>query len=145
MRLRFAPSNATVGYGQSERGSGSYRLTARVAELSAGYTERLALIDAGAPIALALTRRIRWPLALGTLDQDAIVVRYSTMPARLRPAAAAQGGSSATLAVPVPGEHEILGVLSMTTFGRSMTRPTIARHAPVLFATADEIGRAARK
>ena len=29
---------------------------------------------------LAVTKQIKWPLALGTLDCDAIVVRYSTMP-----------------------------------------------------------------
>lgn len=196
-----------AGYVQSEPGSGMYRLTARVAELSAGYTERSLLIDVGAPIALAVTRRIRWPLALGTLEENAIVVRYSTMPASplavqsttlghrlgllesamglaylafcplaergillelLRAAAPRhavldegwieaqlgltrrrgyglrlprKGGNSATIAVPVLGRDEVLGVLSMTTFGRSMTRTTIARHVPVLHDTARDIGR----
>jgi len=196
-----------AGYVQSEPGSGLYRLTARVAELSAGYTERSLLLDVGAPIALAVTRRIRWPLALGTLEENAIVVRYSTMPASplavqsttlghrlgllesamgfaylafcpaaergilldlLRAAAPRytaldeswiqtqlvqtrrrgyglrlphKGGNSATIAVPVLGEGEVLGVLSMTTFGRSMTLTTIARHVPVLHDTARDIGR----
>lgn len=200
-----------AGYVQTESGSGLYRLTARVGELSVGYTEHSRLLDVGAPIALALTRRIRWPLALGTLEEDAIVVRYSTMPAsplavqsttlghrlglvesamgfaylahcpdaersilldRLRASAPRAGalpgdrvdaqlaltrrrgyglrlpqkdGNSATIAVPVPGEDGLLGVLSMTTFGRSMTRPTIARHLPVLQSTAQEIAAGVRE
>lgn len=200
-----------AGYVQTEPGTGNYRLTARVAELAAGYTERSLLIDVGGPIALGVTRRIRWPLAIGTLDENVVVVRYSTMPASplavhsttlghrlgllesamgfaylafcpdaeraillevLRDAVPRKampdekwidaqltltrrrgyglrlpqpGGNSATLAVPVPGEEEVLGVLSMTTFGRSMTSATIARHVPVLQQTARDIGLAVRE
>jgi len=61
-------------------GGGRYQLTARVRELGAGYTEKLLIVDVAAPIALRMTRRIRWPLAIGTLDGDALCVRYSTMP-----------------------------------------------------------------
>ena len=196
-----------AGYVQSEPHSGMYRLTARVAELSAGYTERSLLLDVGVPIALEVTRRIRWPLALGTLDENAIVVRYSSMPASplavhsttlghrlgllesamglaylafcpaaertilldlLRAAAPQRGsldeqwiatqlalarrrgyglrlprkdGNSATIAVPLRSGEEVLGMLSMTTFGRSMTHLTIARHVPVLQQTAQDIVR----
>ena len=68
------------GYVHSDRGTGEYRLTERVQELAAGYTEKSLLVEIGAPVALSVTRRIRWPLALGTLSEDVIVVRYSTMP-----------------------------------------------------------------
>jgi IclR family mhp operon transcriptional activator len=51
-----------------------------VGELSAGYMEKSLIIKVAAPIALATTRRITWPLAIGVLDGDAMVVRYSTMP-----------------------------------------------------------------
>ena len=68
------------GYVRTEGDAGLYRLTAKVHELSAGYTEKSVLVDVGSPLALQVTREIRWPLAIGTLDGDAVVVRYSTMP-----------------------------------------------------------------
>jgi IclR family mhp operon transcriptional activator len=68
-----------AGYVQAE-GGGRYRLTARVRELGSGYTEKSLIVDVATPIALRVTRQIRWPLAIGTLDDDAIRVRYSTMP-----------------------------------------------------------------
>ncbi len=68
------------GYVRTEGDAGFYRLTAKVHELSAGYTEKSLVVDVGSPLALRVTREIRWPLGIGTLDGDAIVVRYSTMP-----------------------------------------------------------------
>ena len=68
------------GYVVAEGDAGTYRLTAKVQELGAGYTEKSLVVDIGSPLALRLTREIRWPLAIGTLDGDAVVVRYSTMP-----------------------------------------------------------------
>lgn len=68
------------GYVRAEGDAGFYRLTARVQELGAGYTEKSLVVDVGSPLALRVTREIRWPLAIGTLDGDAVVVRYSTMP-----------------------------------------------------------------
>ena len=38
------------------------------------------IVDVGAPIILQVTKKIKWPLAIGVLDGDAMVVRYSTMP-----------------------------------------------------------------
>lgn len=68
------------GYVRAEGAAGSYRVTAKVKELSTGYTEKSLVVDVGSPLALRVTRAIRWPLAIGTLDGDAVVVRYSTMP-----------------------------------------------------------------
>ena len=69
-----------AGYVEPDGMPGVYHLTRKVWELSAGYVERSAIVKLAAPIALAVTRRIKWPLAIGTLDGDAMVVRYSTMP-----------------------------------------------------------------
>jgi IclR family mhp operon transcriptional activator len=196
-----------AGYVQSDRGTGEYRLAERVQELAAGYTEKSLLVEIGAPVALSVTRRIRWPLALGTLSEDVIVVRYSTMPdsplavqtttlghrlglldsamglaylafcpaseyeiliSLLSEASPRRGAidlswiaaqvaltrrrgyglrlphagshSSATLAFPIMHGVEVMGILSMTTFGRAMTKTTIARHEPVLRETAATIG-----
>jgi len=69
-----------LGYVQAEGVAGRYRLTAQVQELAGGYTQRSLIVDIGSPLALQVTREIRWPLAIGTLDGDAVVVRFSTMP-----------------------------------------------------------------
>ena len=53
------------------------------------------------------------------------------------PQAGSQG--SATLAVPIKQRDEVMGILSMTTFGRAMTEVVIARHVPVLRTTAESI------
>ena len=68
------------GYVANERGRGEYRLTSRVRELGAGYTEKSLIVEVAAPIALRVTQEIKWPLAIGTLDGASIVVRFSTMP-----------------------------------------------------------------
>jgi IclR family mhp operon transcriptional activator len=52
----------------------------------------------------------------------------------------AGGQGSATLAVPIKQGEEVMGILSMTTFGRAMTEMVIARHEPVLRTTAATIG-----
>lgn len=59
---------------------GAYQLTAEVTSLSAGYHSEPRLVEAARPVAEALTREIKWPVALALLDVDAMVVRYSTIP-----------------------------------------------------------------
>lgn len=68
------------GYIARDPVRGIYRLTANVRHLSAGFGERSLITDVGADILKSVTRKIRWPLAIGTLDGTEIVVRYSTMP-----------------------------------------------------------------
>lgn len=68
------------GYAARDPVRGVYRLTAKVQLLSAGYSERSRITDVGAGILRDVTREIRWPLALGTLERTEVVVRYSTMP-----------------------------------------------------------------
>lgn len=196
-----------AGYVVPEGDGGVYRVTGKVRELGSGYTERSLLLDVGSPIARRVTRQIKWPLAIGTLDGTVIVVRYSTMPysplavqattvghrlsllesamgltylaycddverevlLQLLRGAAPEGGlaeqsvasalrttrrqgyglrlpsrrgNSATVAVPIRSGDDVLGVLSMTTFGGSMTPAVLARHTPVLLATAREIAMA---
>jgi IclR family mhp operon transcriptional activator len=68
------------GYARPEQPAGTWRLAARARELGGGYTEGHALIDQGRNLLLETTRQIKWPLALGLLEVDAIVVRFSSMP-----------------------------------------------------------------
>lgn len=78
--FRILATLEAEGYVRSEGALGQYRLTARTRRLGAAYSEKSMVVDVGAPIVLAVTKAIKWPLAIGILDGDAIVVRYSTMP-----------------------------------------------------------------
>lgn len=68
------------GYVQVDPARGQYTLCAKVRELSAGYSEQATVVTAGAPIALRVTREIKWPLAIGVRDGESMVVAHSTMP-----------------------------------------------------------------
>ncbi|WP_423455122.1 DNA-binding transcriptional regulator [Ottowia sp. VDI28] len=59
---------------------GAYSLASGVKQLSAGYHGEPRIVEAASALADALTRQIKWPLALAVLDYDAVVVRYSTIP-----------------------------------------------------------------
>lgn len=69
-----------LGYVRAEARPGVYALTACVQLLGAGFTQQSRLAEVSGPLLRALTDRIGWPLALGVLDRDAIVVRFSSMP-----------------------------------------------------------------
>ena len=69
------------GYIEPYGTGGAFNITPKALELSSGYTEKALIVKIAAPIALATTRKIiKWPLAVGTLERGAIVVRYSSMP-----------------------------------------------------------------
>lgn len=68
------------GYVRIDVTKGRYFLTAKVRELSEGYTEQDGVVDLAAPVLRSTTRRTGLPLAIGVLDQGHIVVRYSSMP-----------------------------------------------------------------
>ncbi|HMS07006.1 MAG TPA: DNA-binding transcriptional regulator [Burkholderiaceae bacterium] len=60
-------------------GHGAYRLASSVKLLSSGYHGEPRIVEAVAAPADALTRKIKWPLAVAVLDYDAMSVRYSTI------------------------------------------------------------------
>lgn len=57
---------------------GGYALTERVLRLSSGFKHSDHVVEAGRPFLSALTARYRWPVAMATLDRDAMLVRLST-------------------------------------------------------------------
>ena len=59
---------------------GAYVLTSGIADLACGYHGEPRVLEAMAPVADALTMAIKWPVAVGVLDVDAVVVRHSTIP-----------------------------------------------------------------
>lgn len=59
---------------------GCYRITAFVGSLSCGYHGEPKVIEAAAPVAVELTRRIKLPVAVATFELDAMVIQYSSVP-----------------------------------------------------------------
>ena len=53
------------GYVRLEGVAGVYRLTEKILEMSGGFTEKSLLVEVGSPLALRLTKQIKWPVALG--------------------------------------------------------------------------------
>src|SRR3569832_258238 len=68
------------GFIANDRRLGGYQVTSQVASLSNGFHGAPRIVEAARPCALELTRRVKWPVAVGVLQADAIVVRYSTIP-----------------------------------------------------------------
>lgn len=59
---------------------GQYQLTLAVSNLSCGISERSVLAEMAAPLMIATTREIKWPLSLGVVDGHQIRVVFCTMP-----------------------------------------------------------------
>ena len=66
------------GYVVRDNMCGGYRVTGKVAELSAGYSGISRVIEVARPLAIGLTRQIKWPIGLGEIDADEIEIRYWT-------------------------------------------------------------------
>jgi IclR family transcriptional regulator, mhp operon transcriptional activator len=78
--LRIIETLIQSGLVQQISRRAGYCLTSQILHLSSGYFGLPAVIETGAPFAEALTRDLLWPAAIACLDDDAMVVRYSTMP-----------------------------------------------------------------
>ncbi|WP_186149574.1 DNA-binding transcriptional regulator [Burkholderia gladioli] len=59
---------------------GEYRLLDGVNALNSGYHHVPRVVEIAGPLVRALTEEIKWPIAVGMLDVDALVVRHSTIP-----------------------------------------------------------------
>ena len=66
------------GFVEHQPSDQRYRLTARVRELSAGFSDDLYLAAVARPELAAVTRQLRWPVSLGMLSGTEVVVRAST-------------------------------------------------------------------
>lgn len=66
------------GYVVRDNMCGGYRVTEQVAELSEGYNGISRVIEVARPLSIGLTRKIKWPIGLGVLDDDAIEILYWT-------------------------------------------------------------------
>lgn len=78
--IRILETLVLSGIVAKDENQGGYRLTSEISGLSAGFHGGPRVVEVAAPICRELTRQIHWPAAIATLDVDAMVVRYSTIP-----------------------------------------------------------------
>lgn len=76
--LRLLSALAAVGYVEKSSGRAGYRLTARVLELSAGFSERDRIVDVAGPLMRAFTAQHRWPVTLATLGGSRMRLLFTT-------------------------------------------------------------------
>ncbi|ETF04279.1 transcriptional regulator [Advenella kashmirensis W13003] len=59
---------------------GAYYLTSEVRTLSAGYHSEPKIVEAAMSLMDAMTLKVKWPMAIAVFEDNAVVVRYSTIP-----------------------------------------------------------------
>jgi len=78
--VRLLETLINAGYVSKIGRQAGYCVTEKVAALGAGHHGLPQVFDVAREAAEALTRRTLWPTALATLDVDALVIRFSTIP-----------------------------------------------------------------
>ena len=78
--VRLLETLMSAGYVRKVGRQAGYCVTEKVAALGAGHHGLPQVFDVARETAEALTRRTLWPTALATLDVDALVIRFSTIP-----------------------------------------------------------------
>lgn len=78
--VRLLETLVTAGYVAKDRKRSEYRVTHLVERLSVGFYGSPLIVQAARADALDLTERLKWPITVAVLDNDAMVVLYSTVP-----------------------------------------------------------------
>ena len=78
--VRILETLCAEGYLTHISRRGGYSLTSRVKSLSAGYHSKSIIVEVLKPVLDALTKEFLWPFAAATLDHNAMVVQYSSIP-----------------------------------------------------------------
>lgn len=78
--VRLMKSLCALGYAANDRRQGGYAVASRVKSLSNGFHGDPLVVEAARPWAIAFTRQYHWPVAIAVLDQNSVVVRFSTIP-----------------------------------------------------------------
>lgn len=76
--VRMLETLMAEGYVARDNMCGGYRVTHRVHELNSGYEGISQVIEISRPLAVDLTRRIKWPIGIGVIDGDAIALQFWT-------------------------------------------------------------------
>ena len=76
--VRLLQTLVGAGFVANDRRQGGYQVTSRVHALSCGFHGDPLVIEAARAWALDLTRRLRWPVSIATLEHDQVAVRFNT-------------------------------------------------------------------
>jgi IclR family mhp operon transcriptional activator len=78
--VRILETLCAEGYLTQISRRGGYALTSKVKSLSAGFHSKSLIMEVLQPVVDGLTKEYLWPFAVATLDRDAMVVQYSSIP-----------------------------------------------------------------
>jgi IclR family mhp operon transcriptional activator len=78
--VRILETLCDLGFLEQLAPRGRYVLNSRVRALSAGFHDTQLAVEVLRPFADTLTREHLWPVSVATLEDHAMVVRYSTIP-----------------------------------------------------------------
>lgn len=76
--VRMLDTLIADGYVARDNMCRGYHVTHKVRELGAGYEGIAELIEVTRPFAIDLTNKIKWPIAMGTYDHDAMAIHFWT-------------------------------------------------------------------
>lgn len=76
--IRLLSTLSNAGFVAKDGNGKGYRITSAVTALSCGYQGAPLVVEAARPWAQELTKRIRWPVAVAVLDENAALVSYTT-------------------------------------------------------------------
>ncbi len=78
--VRLLKTLTAKGYVVNDPRQGGYSVTSLVRALSCGFHGDPLVVEAARAWAIDLTRQFKWPVAIAVLDEDAMAVRFSTIP-----------------------------------------------------------------
>lgn len=76
--VRLMETLSSAGYVVKDTAGKGYRITSAVNALSCGYQGAPLVVEAARPWAQELTVELKWPVAIAVLDENAVLVSYST-------------------------------------------------------------------
>src|SRR6185295_18218098 len=76
--VRMLETLMAEGYVARDNMCGGYRVTGQVHELTSGYEGISQIIEVARPFAIELTLRIKWPIALATIEPDGVIIDFWT-------------------------------------------------------------------
>ncbi len=77
--VRLLKTLGQAGYVTNDRRQGGYQVTSNVKALSCGYHRDPLVVEAARPWSIEFTRKYQWPIAVATLEERTVVVRFSTI------------------------------------------------------------------
>lgn len=77
--VRLLKTLVADGFVSDDRRHPGYQITSLVTSLSNGFRGDPVVVEAGRAWAMGLSTKFKWPVAIAVFENDAVVVRYSTV------------------------------------------------------------------